>query len=280
MSSVTLAISRIEIWVNYFKFPRRSELFTCGFMGISSESSLLDDPSPWLCEFICQKVVQLDISLNYIQVSAIGLLFLILCSELAPIDWWLEALEFVFDCSCCLLFPHVFTSSLRNDAHPFMVITWWSLILITCFCIFAYFFFICFVYTSSLLSFASLYWYSGSSLQLHCAKREYPYKYAQYVQYAKYVGYRVFVVYAGYCRQLQFSKCMEYEVQCMRTICQHRVNAAMLLCACLWATLLEIGGFDSGLILCFDSCPSNFRYLLPVNLGWQMNLSIMATEYQ
>ena len=35
-----------EIRVNYFKFPRRSELFTCGFMSISSESSLLDDPSP------------------------------------------------------------------------------------------------------------------------------------------------------------------------------------------------------------------------------------------
>ena len=35
-----------EIRVNYFKFPRRSELFACGFMGISSESSLLDDPSP------------------------------------------------------------------------------------------------------------------------------------------------------------------------------------------------------------------------------------------
>ena len=32
--------------MDYFKFPRRSELFACGFMGISSESSLLDDPSP------------------------------------------------------------------------------------------------------------------------------------------------------------------------------------------------------------------------------------------
>ena len=31
-------------------------------------------------------VVQLDISLNYIEVAAIGLLNLILCSELAPID--------------------------------------------------------------------------------------------------------------------------------------------------------------------------------------------------
>ena len=40
---------------------------------------------------------------------------------------WLEALELVFDCSCCLLFPQIFTSSLRNDAHPFMVITWWAL---------------------------------------------------------------------------------------------------------------------------------------------------------
>ena len=35
-----------EIRVNYFKFLRRSELFACGFMGISSESSLLDDPIP------------------------------------------------------------------------------------------------------------------------------------------------------------------------------------------------------------------------------------------
>ena len=81
---------------------------------------------------VFQDVVQLDISLSYIEVAAIGLLYLILCSELAPIDWWLEALdsglELVFDCSCCLLFPQVFTSSLRNDAHPFMVITWWALI--------------------------------------------------------------------------------------------------------------------------------------------------------
>ena len=30
--------------------------------------------------------VQLDISLNYIEVAAIGLLYLILCSELAPND--------------------------------------------------------------------------------------------------------------------------------------------------------------------------------------------------
>ena len=35
---------------------------------------------------VFQDVVQLDISLNCIEVAAIGLLYLILCSELAPID--------------------------------------------------------------------------------------------------------------------------------------------------------------------------------------------------
>ena len=37
-------------------------------------------------QFVFQEVVQLDITLNYIGVAAIGLLYLILRSELAPND--------------------------------------------------------------------------------------------------------------------------------------------------------------------------------------------------
>ena len=51
-----------------------------------------------------------------------------------------------------------------------------------------------------------------------------------------------------------------------RTICQHRVNAAMGHCAGLWAGFSETGSFDSCLILCFDSWLSNFMFILPTNL--------------
>ena len=71
--------------------------------------------------------VQLDISLNYIEVAAMRLLYLILYSELA--ETWLPMSDNLMTLSWYLIavaafrFPQVFTSSLRNHAHPFIVIT-------------------------------------------------------------------------------------------------------------------------------------------------------------
>ena len=71
--------------------------------------------------------VQLDISLNYIEVAAMGLLYLILYSELAetwlPMTDNLKTLSWYLIAVAAIRFPQVFTSSLRNDAHPYIVIT-------------------------------------------------------------------------------------------------------------------------------------------------------------
>ena len=118
-----------EIWVEYFRFPWRSKSLTCGFICISS---FLDDPSPWLVGSYAVGVSKYWSARYFFELYWscchwtvvsdsllwVGSQWLITWSPWACI--WLQLL---------LLFPQVFLSSLRNDAHPYMVITWWALIL-------------------------------------------------------------------------------------------------------------------------------------------------------
>ena len=122
---------------------------------------------------------------------------------------------------------------------------------------------------------------TGSSLQCCCAKFEYPYNDINMhdmhnMQNMLHIEFLLFMqVIADNCN-FHSTWDMRFNT-CLRTICQHRVNAAMGSCAYQWARLSEIlvGSFDSCLILCFNSSLSNFMYVLPGNLGWQMNLSSM-----
>ena len=110
MSSVTHALMRYE-WVI---------------------SSFLDDPNPWLAGSYAVNVSSWCSARYFFELYWscchwtvvfdsllwVGSQWLITWSPWACI--WLQLLP---------LFPRVFTSSLRNDAHPYMVITWWALII-------------------------------------------------------------------------------------------------------------------------------------------------------
>ena len=89
-----------------------------------------------------------------------------------------------------------------------------------------------------------------------------------------------FCPYEKYCRQLQFSQyiMMGYEVRCMLEndfSAKSKCSNGTLCMSMSWTSWNRKLWFLHDSLL--DSCISKFMYVLPANLSWQMNLSIMAT---